>query len=109
MEFFRKSLVQWIYLFFESEDPKYKTFGDAWKFYSEGFGREAKTAVQVLSSMRSDGLDFSKEEDKNFCREKLQDFRLPDGLALQPHFYRHGRGSDELRARQIQTESSERC
>src|SRR6266478_1134713 len=81
MEFYRRSLVQWIYLYFESKDSKYKTFGDAWKVYAEGFGREAKTAVAALTTMEADGLSFSSEQDKHFCREKLQDFIY--AMALQ--------------------------
>lgn len=81
MEYFRHSLIVWINLYFESAHPKHKTFGDAWKLYSEGFGREAKIAVSGLTTMEADGFSFAKEEDKPFCREKLQDFIY--GMALQ--------------------------
>ncbi len=81
MEFYRRSLAVWIHLYFESAEPKYKTFGDAWKVYSEGFGRESKTAVAVLTSMEVDGYSFSKNEDKNLCRQKLQDYIY--SMALQ--------------------------
>jgi hypothetical protein len=81
MEYFRHSLIVWINLYFESAEAKHKTFGDAWKLYSEGFGREAKVAVSALTTMEADGFSFTKEEDKPFCRSKLQDFIY--SMALQ--------------------------
>jgi len=74
MEFFRGNLSHWIYLYFESKEEKYETFGDAFKLYSEGFGRQAKNAVAVLTTIEMDGVSFAKPEDKQLCREKLQDF-----------------------------------
>jgi hypothetical protein len=74
MEFFRQNVVHWIYLYFESEHEKYETFGDVYKFYSQGFGREAKNAVAVLTTIEMDGVSFAKADHKQLCREKLQDF-----------------------------------
>jgi|GEM_PF-6353482 len=74
MEFFRGNVIYWIYLYFESAAEQYETFGDAFKLYSEGFGRQAKNAVAVLTTIEMDGVSFSKSEDKHICREKLQDF-----------------------------------
>jgi hypothetical protein len=42
LEYYRTYLIEWIYLYFESVDASYKTFGDAFKSYGEGFGRESK-------------------------------------------------------------------
>jgi hypothetical protein len=81
MEYFRRCLIEWIYLYFESAHERYETFGDAWKAYSEGFGRQSKSAVAVLTTMETDGFSFSKAEDKNICRDKLQDFIY--SMALQ--------------------------
>ena len=81
MEYFRHTLIFWIELYFESKDAQHKTFGDAWKLFSEGFGRESKVAVAALTTMDAHGFSFVKEEDKPFCRAKLQDFIYE--LALQ--------------------------
>jgi hypothetical protein len=86
MEYFRHTLIAWIRLYFESAEAKYKTFGDAWKLYSEGFGREAKVAVSALTTMEADGLSFAKEEDKRFCRDKLQDFIYTIALQFEEMF-----------------------
>jgi hypothetical protein len=89
MEYFRHSIIIWINLYFESAEAQHKTFGDAWKLYSEGFGREAKNAVSALTTIELDGLSFAKEEDKFFCRVRLQDFIY--SMALQ--FEDYGRCS----------------
>lgn len=73
MEYYRTCLMHWIQLYFESEDAIHQTFGDALKFYAEGFGREAKAAVNVIASMETGGLSFSLPKDKEFCRQALQD------------------------------------
>jgi hypothetical protein len=86
MEYFRHTLIVWINLYFESADAKHKTFGDAWKLYSEGFGREAKVAVSALTTMEADGFSFAKEEDKLFCRDKLQDFIYSIALQFEEMF-----------------------
>jgi len=86
MEFFRQNLTHWIYLYFESEDEKYETFGDAFKLYSEGFGRQAKNATAVLTTIEMDGVSFVKPEDKQFCREKLQDFIYERALEFADTF-----------------------
>lgn len=86
MEYFRHTLILWIDLYFESNDAQYKTFGDAWKLFSEGFGRESKVAVAALTTMEADGLSFSKEEDKPFCRAKLQDFIYELALQFEESF-----------------------
>jgi len=86
MEYFRHSLIFWIELYFDSAHPKHKTFGDAWKLFSEGFGREAKAAVAALTTMEADGYSFAKEEDKPFCRAKLQDFIYVMALQFEEMF-----------------------
>jgi transcription termination factor NusB len=86
MEHFRHSLIIWINLYFESADPNHKTFGDAWKLYSEGFGREAKNAVSALTTMEADGFSFAKAEDKQDCRAKLQDFIYSMALQFEEMF-----------------------
>lgn len=86
MEYFRHSLIVWINLYFESAEANHKTFGDAWKLYSEGFGREAKIAVAALTTMEADGFSFAKEEDKPFCRGKLQDFIYSMALQFEDMF-----------------------
>jgi hypothetical protein len=74
MEYYRTSLLHWVWLYFESGEDIHRTFGDALKSYAEGFGREAKSAVNAVASMELDGFSFSLSEDKEYCREKLQDF-----------------------------------
>ena len=86
MEFFRQNLTHWIYLYFESRDEKFETFGDAFKLYSEGFGRQAKNAVAVLTTIEMDGVSFAKSEDKQLCREKLQDFIYERALEFADTF-----------------------
>lgn len=73
MEFYRTCLIQWIYLYFDSAHSFYKTFGDAFKTFSEGFGRQAKMATSALATIKSDGYSFARPEDKEACRQKLQD------------------------------------
>jgi hypothetical protein len=73
MEFYRTCIMHWIYLYVDSEHSFYKTFGDACKTFSEGFGREAKAAVSALATINSEGYSFASPGDKEACRQKLQD------------------------------------
>jgi hypothetical protein len=73
MEFYRTCLVQWIYLYFESAHSFYKTFGDAFKTFAEGFGRESKITTSALATIESDGFSFARSDEKDACRQKLQD------------------------------------
>jgi hypothetical protein len=74
MEFYRAFLMQCIEVYFESADPSYVTFGDVFKVYAEGFGRQAKVVASVLTSMESDGYSLTNPNDKEFLRQRLQDF-----------------------------------
>jgi hypothetical protein len=86
MEYFRQTIIVWINLYFESADALHKTFGDACKFYSEGFGREPNNAVSLLATIEVEGLSFAKEEDKVFCRSRLQDFIYNMALQFEEMF-----------------------
>jgi hypothetical protein len=61
-------------MYFESGEAIHSTFADAIVSYGEGFGREAKAAAHAIMNIRWDGLDFTDGADKEFCRQKLQDF-----------------------------------
>jgi hypothetical protein len=74
MEYYRTCLMHWVQLYYESEDQMHKTFGDALKFYAEGFGRQAKATVNAVAGMQTEGFSFSAPQDKEFCRQKLQDY-----------------------------------
>jgi hypothetical protein len=91
MEYYRTCLIAWIYLYFESADTIYRTFGDALKSYAEGFGRESKTVVNIVSSMELDGYSFSKPSEKEFCRQKLQDFIFEMALQFRDIFIDMGK------------------
>src|SRR5690349_22949940 len=74
MEFYRALLVQCVEIYFESADPIYVTFGDVFNAYAERYGRQPKIAVNVLTTMQSDGFLLSNPNDKEILRQKLQDF-----------------------------------
>jgi len=81
MEYYRSCLMHWIALYFESEHPMHRTFGDTLKYYADKFGREAKTALNAVASIELEGFSFASPEDKEYCRQKLQDFIFE--MALQ--------------------------
>jgi hypothetical protein len=86
MEYYRTCLIEWIYLYFESADARYRTFGDAFKSYAEGFGRQSKTAVNVVCTMELDGYSFINPAEKEVCRQKLQDFVFEMAFQFQEIF-----------------------
>jgi hypothetical protein len=61
-------------IYFESADSIYVTFGDVFNAYAERYGRQPKIAVNVLTTMQSDGFSLSNPNDKEILRQKLQDF-----------------------------------
>jgi hypothetical protein len=74
MEFFRTLLMNWVSLYFESEQPSHKTFGDALKYFSDEFGRVPKSILNGVASMLEvEGFSMSDPADKEYCRQKLQD------------------------------------
>lgn len=74
MEFYRAFLMECIEVYFESADPSYRTFGEVFNVYAEGFGRQPKIATTVLANMESDGYSLANPDDKEFLRQRLQDF-----------------------------------
>ena len=74
MEFYRAFLMRCIEVYFESADPSYVTFGDVFNVYAEGFGRQAKVVASILTSMEADGYSLTDPNDKEFLRQRLQDF-----------------------------------
>lgn len=91
MEYYRTCLLHWVWLYFESGEDFHRTFGDALNSYAEGFGRQAKSAMSAVASMELDGFSFSLPEDKEYCRERLQDFIFTMAFQFREAFKNTGK------------------
>jgi hypothetical protein len=74
MEFYRALLIECVQVYFEGAHEIYVTFGDVFKGYAERFGRQPKIAVNILTSMQTDGYSLAAPNDKEVLRQRLQDF-----------------------------------
>jgi len=86
MEFYRACLMQWIYLYFESGESIHNTFGDAMKYYSQRFSREAKATVNAIGSLEFHGFSMTRPEHKEGCRQRLLDFIFEIAIQFRETF-----------------------
>jgi len=87
MEYYRSSLMLWVALYFECAEPFHRTFGDVLTYFSEAFGRVPKTVLQAVSGMlQSEGFSLVRPEDKEYCRQKLQDLIFEMALQFRETF-----------------------
>jgi hypothetical protein len=74
MEYYRASLIHWVELYFESEHPFHRSFGDVLNFCSDRFGRFPKSILTATANLlQAGGFSLASAPDKEYCRQKLQD------------------------------------
>jgi len=75
MEYYRASLMHGVFLYFESEDPFHRTFGDALNFYSDSFSARGPKSLLTWIGILLDSDGFMRESPatKEVCRQRLQD------------------------------------